>query len=264
MSRATGCGVESFGRVDILEVGRTYRVLSKELVCKALDEDAGPSILNLASIEGIELSPQDKEILADILANQITGALSSLRPDGPENAILGLVEDTFAVARLKKRLETQTGRPSNTLRKAFYERMSSADPGVTHVTHSEENHGFEPDEDPIIQKATDFLLDENRGGSLIPEPVQNRADEDWRILQKKAKEWGEEYDMPETEACEEVIAATIAVEVHTGGILAQTRPYRRYLYKERGATWSQLDDDPTHPEDRRLVEWYQDEYDEDS
>lgn len=260
MSGATSSGVESFGRVDILEVGRTYRVLSEELVCKALDEDPGPSGVNLAPVEAIELSPQDKERLADILANKIGGALANLRPDDSENEILDLIEDTFAVVRLKKRLENETNRASNTLRETFYERMSSRDPGVgiTEVTHSEETNEYDPDAHPIVQVATDFLLDEDCGGALIPSPVQSRAKKDWKLLKKKAKEWSSEYNMSETETCGEIIAATIAVEVHTGGDPDHTRPYERYISKERGATWSQLDEVPTHPVDRRLMKWYED------
>lgn len=257
MSRASSPRVESFGTVDILNVGRTYRVLSKEFVGKALDKDAGYSRLNLTSSEEIEFDDEQEGKLADCLANQISGALFNFRPDDPENKALNLIEETFAVTRLKKRLENQTNCDSNTFRRGFYERMSYGDDVV--ATHIEERHGF-PLDNSVIQKATDFLLDESFGGVLIPDPVQSRAKEDWETLQKKAKEWSTEYNMPENEACEEVIAATMAVEVHTGGDPDHIEPYKNYVYKERGATWSQLDDDPTHPFDRRLVKEYENKY----
>jgi hypothetical protein len=264
MSGTTSSGVESFGTVDILELGRTYRVLSEELVCKALDEEPGDYRLDLGPQEEIEFTPQERETLADILANQIVATLDNLCPDGPENETLDLIEDTFAVACLKKHLEDQTNCANNTLRKAFYERMCSPDPGVTHVTHSEETTTPSREAGPIVEAVTGFLLDENRGGAKIPGPVQSRAEELWDLLLKKAEEWGPEYNMSEMEACREVIAATIAVEVRTGGDPDHIRPYERYIYKERGATWSQLDEDPSHEIDKRLVKWYEDKYDKDS
>jgi hypothetical protein len=269
MSRTSSSGIESFGTLDILAVGRTYEVLSTELVCKSLYEDPGPGSYGLGRepSEEIELSPEDKDKLADILANQIDATLDNMRSDGSddsENASLAVIEDTFQVVRLKKYLEDQMNLERRTLRKEFYQQMCSGNTGVKDVTHIEERHRLSREDDPVVDAAVDFLLDENQGGVEIPNKVRCRVEQLWDLLLMKAKEWSVEYDMAETEACEEVIAAAIAVEVHTGGNPDHMDQYKKYLIKERGATWSQLDEDPTQPADKDIMNWYEDEYDKDS
>lgn len=259
MSGTSRSGLDSFGRVEILEVGRTYSVLSEELVCKALDKDPATGGLFEKPVEELELGPKQEERLADILANEINAILNNFRPNESENGILADIKHTFDIARLKKLLETETGADRYNFRKKFYERMCTRrDPGVgvTEVTHSDETNEYDPDSHPIITVATDFLLDNNRGGKLIPQHVQSRAKKDWDNLQKKAKVWSAEYNMSETEACGEVIAAAIAVEVHTGGNSEHANPYRKFLLKERGATWSQLDKNPTQDIDKRCLKRY--------
>lgn len=210
----------SFGTVDILEVGQTYRVLSKELVCKALAE-ANPG-----------QPPESEQDLGMVLADGIVSALHNIHPKYSREGILPIIKATFKLAFLKKRLEEETGHGSHTLRKKFYEQMCSPDPGVPQVTHPDETNRFARDDDPDILRATDFLLDEDRGAVIIPDHVQQRADEDWDALQRKAREWSSNLSISATEACGEVIAACIAVEVHTGGNPNHTRPYKHYLYKE--------------------------------
>lgn len=212
MSSSTELPSADLSREDISNKCSQHECLTKDWVSKGFSDLGAPP-------------PDSKSELESRMSDYINKTLANITSDYSADSIADIVKLTFVISSLQEEVADRTGSDATNLRQEFYGKMSEPEVVITH----KRERSYYSRKDPLVEDVTEFLLDEEASGGNIPDLVKSRAGTDWSAAKKKAKKWAVESNFDEIEACEEIIPALMAVEVHTGGNPDHTGPYERYL-----------------------------------